>query len=225
MWMCVCLSLSLSQTHTVTLHSPEVSWRSISRWHFVRGWVWHLGCVAVIGFVLCCRSDQGKIDREALQMCVRVCVSVCVLYRLRAWTHEKGWTVCIPGKEEAWKGRVRRWSARCWHHKVWLWHHRSDTWDPRTHSPSRRLLSIIKYNCTNHPLCGCVTLAWLLRFHALLPLYWRHTTALRCAFPSSQFTIWLCCLCIAIVLLPSVRPISVECLNHSKLYSLSWMTT
>lgn len=38
--------------------------------------MWHLCRVAVIGFVLCCRSDQGKIDREGLRVCVCVCVAV-----------------------------------------------------------------------------------------------------------------------------------------------------
>ena len=39
--------------------------------------MWHPGRVDVIGFVLCCRSDRGKIDRGAIE-CVYVCVRVCV---------------------------------------------------------------------------------------------------------------------------------------------------
>lgn len=111
------LDLFLTHTHTHThactrthtLHSPEVSWQSISRWHFVRGWVWHLCRVAMIGFVLCCRSDRGKIDREGLRVCVCVCVCKCVCVRVRAGACDMGMgrMVCVSGKGKA--GKVRLW--------------------------------------------------------------------------------------------------------------------
>lgn len=66
--------------------------------------MWHPGRVDVIGFVLCCRSDRGKIDHGGVR-CVCVCESVHVC--VHAW-EGVGAEVGVLEKGTGWKGQAVR---------------------------------------------------------------------------------------------------------------------